>query len=583
MNPNQSIYSTGNLIDNNNDGALNGSSIDPGGGGTVLTAPWSPLSTNVTVYSTAGAYHYDVSLAGALPYDQLDSLIISQIKTLGNGPAGTGAGTAGPGGGLYYDQTSTGLGNNGYGVLNGGTAPLDTDQDGMPDYWEEALGSNPNVADSLTPGTGGYTRLENYLNWLAGPHAVVSKNSFGDVDLRQYTGGFTNASPIYSTFAPTNGAVTLLVDGHTARFTPTANFSGLGSFNFSVRANDGSAMTNIVGVLTTATGLPRNLIWRGDGVTNNWDSQSTNWLNGAIPVTFNSGDTVTLDGSGSNNPAINLVGVLQPAAVTVAANQNYTFGGSGSLGGVMSLAKSGTGILTIGTSNTFTGGTTVSAGTLQVNNPSGSATGTNQVLVASGATLSGNGIIGGPTAFDDGAILAPGNGSGTLTISNELDLSDLTVLQFGLGTNSGKVVVSGNLVLGGLLNITDLGGFGAGTYTLMTCGGALSGTLPVIGSKPSGYRVTVNTNTAGQVRLVVQVQTPPVFGNIVILNDAVVFGGSGGPANVPYYVLTSTNIALPVANWTRLLTNYFDPSGNFTVTNPVNPGFAQSYFLLQLP
>ena len=585
---NQSIYYTGNLYDSNSDGALNGSITTPdwyqgGSGGTVLSAPWSPITTNVPTYGTVSAFRIAISRAGALPRDQVDDLVISQMKTLGNGPTGAGAGTAGPDGSLYTSQTQTGLGNNGYGFITGGTAPLDTDQDGLPDYWEQALGSDPNVADSLTPGTGGYTKLENYVNWLAGPHAVVSKNSFGDVDLRQYTGGFTNASPVYGAFSATNGTVALQADGHTARFTPTANFSGLGSFNFSVRANDGSAMTNTVGVLTTATGLPRNLIWRGDGVTNNWDSQSTNWLNGANPVTFNSGDTVTFDGSGSNNPAINLVGLLQPASVTVAANQNYTFGGSGSLGGVMSLAKSGAGILTIGTSNTFTGGTTVSAGTLQVNNPSGSATGTNQVLVAGGATLSGNGIIGGPTTFDDGAILAPGNGGGTLTISNELDLSDLTVLQFGLGTNSGKVVVSGNLVLSGLLNITDLGGFGAGIYTLMTCGGALSGTLPVIGSKPSGYSVTVNTNTAGQVRLVVQGQTPPVFGNIVILNDAVVFGGSGGPANVPYYVLTSTNIALPVANWTRLLTNYFDPSGNFTVTNPVNPGFAQSYFLLQLP
>ena len=171
MNANQTIYSSGNLIDNNNNGLLNGSSIDPGGGGAVLPAPWSPLSTNTTVYPTAGAYRYDTSFAGALPYDQLDSLIISQIKTLGNGPAGTGAGTAGPDGSLYYDQTSTGLGNNGYGVLNSGAAPPDSDGDGMPDYWEIAMGLNPNNANDATNLTlSGYTQIEIYLNWLAGPH-----------------------------------------------------------------------------------------------------------------------------------------------------------------------------------------------------------------------------------------------------------------------------------------------------------------------------------------------------------------------------------------------------------------------------
>ena len=88
MNANQSIYSTGNLLDNNNDGSLNGSSIDPGGGGTVLSLrrgqAYRPMRRCIR---QRARIDYDVSLAGALPHDQLDSLIISQIKTLGNGTA----------------------------------------------------------------------------------------------------------------------------------------------------------------------------------------------------------------------------------------------------------------------------------------------------------------------------------------------------------------------------------------------------------------------------------------------------------------------------------------------------------------
>ena len=460
MNANQTIYSSGNLRDNNNDGTLNGSPISPGGGGTVLTAPWSPLSTNVTVYSTAGGYRYDVSLAGALPYDQLDSLIISQIKTLGNGPTGTGAGTAGPGGGLYYDQTSTGLGNNGYGVLNGGIAPLDSDQDGMPNYWEQALGSNPNVADSLTPGTGGYTKLENYLNWLSGPHAVASRNSFVDVDLRQYTGGFNNSSPVFATFSPTNGTVVLLGDGHTAEFTALGNFSGLGSFNFSVRANDGSAMTNTVVVLVTATGAAQNLTWRGDGAINNWDTSSTNWLSGTNLVTFGAGDIVTFDDTSSNTLAINLVGSLTPASVTVAANQNYAFAGNGSLAGAIPLSKSGAGILTIGTSNTFTGGTFVQGGTVVMGNASANVygLGTGTVTLGDGTRLN---------LFDAGASTDAG------TLPNNLVVSGNTTLELPERGGAGGTTLTGsgtfNLIthyVRGTLNY-DCSGF-SGTLSVYT-------------------------------------------------------------------------------------------------------------------
>src|SRR5215468_38309 len=156
MNANQSIYSSGNLRDSDNDGILGGNPTTPGGGGTVLSSPWSPLTTAVPTFTPAAAFRYDVSCAGAWPRDQVDDLVVSQIKTLGNGPTGTGPGTAGPDGGLYTHQSQTGLGNSGYGILNGGPAPLDSDQDGLPDFWEIATGSNPIAFDSLSLTPGGY-------------------------------------------------------------------------------------------------------------------------------------------------------------------------------------------------------------------------------------------------------------------------------------------------------------------------------------------------------------------------------------------------------------------------------------------
>jgi autotransporter-associated beta strand protein len=1261
---NQSMYFTGNLYDSDRNGALGGSTTVPlpgyQGGGTILTAPWSTWTTNVPVFSQVSAYRMAISQTGALPRDEMDTLLLGQIKALGNGPTGTGAGTAGPNGGLYTSQTQTSLGNNGYGTIVGGAPPIDSDGDGLPDFWEAAVGldsNNPNDSTNLT--LSGYSQLELYLNWLAGPHVVANNTNVVNVDLSQYASGFTNVNPVYTVSAALNGSVSLLLDGHTARFVTVNNYVGQSSFVFTVAGSDGSHMTNTVGLVISSVPPPQDLTWRGDGVANIWDvGTNADWLNGTSVATFNAGDTVTFDDSGSNAPAINLTGTLKPSSVTVAANRNYTFSGSGVLGGAMSLIKSGSGTLTLDTannygggtvvlggtvvigsgadvgsgtvtldggtltstygpttaynlggvvnapstgtlnlsprmtingisgggvlnlsvsgtpfnyenlngaaysgftgtlnvtgtvpgalltanfnggafdgnlsgallnldnvtlqgrhnssgntltigalsgtvtsslggsgyagnetivigglnldttfaggifngvavtmvnksgtgtltlsgtssftgglninagtvlvngstsagtvnvpaagtlggsgsiggpvtlqsgaslkpagtlttvgnltlnsaklyfdladvttigggvndlisisggtltlsgtstifpnylngaltngtytlisggnstagstanlawsgptgarqtvslntstpgivllnvsgslpaslvwqgtngnnwdltttnwlnvvaadkffnvdsvlfndsstngnvtvvgavqpgsivvsnsttsytfsggnitggssllkygsglltvsssnsfsggavinggtiqfandfansnglgtgtitlnggtlsmydnattynssywnvivptnatgtlnadsrcnlygsltgggtlnfhvpyvrtslcgdwsafagsinvtgggefrvlnfsgypnaeislsnnvtadfqgavdpngttlqigalsgvsssfllggptagnvftwqiggqntdatfsgaigeqatntitaiekigrgvwtlagSNSFVGGMTVSAGTLQVNNATGSATGTNQVFVASGATLSGNGIIGGLTAFDDGATLAPGTGTGTLTISNELDLSDQTVLQFGLGTAGDKVVVSGNLTLGGLLNITTAGGFGAGTYTLFTYGGALTMGNISIASAPAGYNYTLTTNTPGQVQLIVQLPAPPVFGGINLNGGNLVFSGTGGAANATFYLLGATNLETPLTNWTRLLTNQFDGSGNFNVTNVLDTNAPQDFYLLEVP
>jgi len=116
MNTGQSVYSNGNLLDSNNDGTLNGSTVNPSGV-TVLTSPWASTTNSLTTMTAAQAYTYVLSNAGDLPHDQLDSLVLSQVEKLGKGTSGTGSGTDGPGGGLYTSQTQTGLSNGGYGTL----------------------------------------------------------------------------------------------------------------------------------------------------------------------------------------------------------------------------------------------------------------------------------------------------------------------------------------------------------------------------------------------------------------------------------------------------------------------------------
>ena len=79
----------------------------------------------------------------------------------------------------------------------------------------------------------------------------------------------------------------------------------------------------------------------------------------------------------------------------------------------------------------------------------------------------------------------------------------------------------------------------------------------------------------------VVVTARPVIGSISISANSLVFSGSGGVGSANYYLLGSTNLAMPSSNWTRLLTNQFDNSGNFNFTNPFGTN-TQSFYQLQL-
>ncbi|MGH7992538.1 MAG: glycoside hydrolase family 28 protein, partial [Limisphaerales bacterium] len=102
-------------------------------------------------------------------------------------------------------------------------------------------------------------------------------------------------------------------------------------------------------------------------------------------------------------------------------------------------------------------------------------------------------------------------GGSTLIVSNNFTLFSTTVLNYLLGADPATVSVVGNLTLGGTLNLTNADGFTATNYTLFTCTGSLSGQT-TLGATPTafpGYTYRLDTNTVGQVKLVVAAPLPP--------------------------------------------------------------------------
>ena len=115
--------------------------------------------------------------------------------------------------------------------------------------------------------------------------------------------------------------------------------------------------------------------------------------------------------------------------------------------------KRGTGTTTFTGANTYTGGTFIHAGTLLVNNTTGSGTGSGEVTVNSGGTLGGLGAISGQVLVNNGGTLSPGNSPGRLNLNSSLMLSAGATLSIELG---GNVAGSGydQMMVGGALTLS---------------------------------------------------------------------------------------------------------------------------------
>ncbi|MGM9516181.1 putative Ig domain-containing protein, partial [Roseateles sp. DB2] len=217
-------------------------------------------------------------------------------------------------------------------------------------------------------------------------------------------------------------------------------------------------------------------------------------------------------------------GTVNLGANTLSAggdNSSTTF--SGAIGGTGGLTKQGTGALTLSGTNTFTGATTLSGGSLWVNGSVSSA-----VQAASGTTLGGSGTITGNVAVNSGATLAPGaNAIGTLTIQGDLALSGTLNAELAgttPGTQYDQVVVNGAVDLGGVggVALTSSGGFtGSGTFVLIVNDGADTFVNP--GSTAEGGSLSFGARTF---RLTYAGDS----GNDLVVkgNDTPVVGGLGG-------------------------------------------------------
>ena len=161
------VYQNGNLVDSNVNTTRDGTDLGWGAfvnWNGVTTSPFPAADENGSPfsYATTGsadsadiAYQKMIASVGAFPWARTttDQRLINEVLT-NTGVSGQTA-----------PNTTEWNAINAQ-AMTSRPAGWDTDNDGMPNWYETLRGYNPSAADNNTLATDGYTRLEHYLQYL---------------------------------------------------------------------------------------------------------------------------------------------------------------------------------------------------------------------------------------------------------------------------------------------------------------------------------------------------------------------------------------------------------------------------------
>jgi len=257
-------------------------------------------------------------------------------------------------------------------------------------------------------------------------------------------------------------------------------------------------------------------------------------IGGTNALTFTG--AVTLNGNDATGSYTNRTFQVTNTALT-------TFSGVVSDSGIgFGLTKTGSGILALNNIETYTGSTSVSNGTLQIN---GTLNGSSVVNVCSNGILAGTGIINGPVSIQRGGLLAPGTASmGTLTLRSNLDLAgNMKIRVDRSGFTSDKAIVSGplNNTGAGTVIVTNTGETLRAGDTFILFNKAVTGGGNL---KVAGAGVAWNNQLGIDGTIIVASTNPPIMGT-ALSGSTLTLSWPGYPG----WLLQSNSVSLTATNW----------------------------------
>jgi autotransporter-associated beta strand protein len=245
--------------------------------------------------------------------------------------------------------------------------------------------------------------------------------------------------------------------------------------------------------------------------------------------------------------------------------------------GTGGVEKDGPGILVLGGQNTYTGKTLVTGGGLTVNG----SIGTGPVQIGNG-TFGGTGVVMGPVVVGSGGTLLLGNPVGPLTINNSLVLLPGSITSVSIYPGSaGSAAVQGlsSITYGGTLLVQNLAGALSVGQTFSIFGSAAAGGSFSQIKPPPGPGLAWQFDAATGQITVVPAAFQPVFFSINMAGKNLTVQVIGGPPGLNGHLISTTDLGLPMTEWTQVSENVFDGSGGFTSTIDTSADAAsQRYF-----
>ncbi len=423
------IQNDGNLTINRNNAVVQG--VDFGGGYLTGAGSFTQAGSGTTTFSVGNSYAGTTTVSAG-------KLVVSSDQT------GTGATSVGDGAALGIN-TSAG-------------------------QWQPT---------TLTLGTSTGCTLE--FNNIANAGTTTAPLNPGSVTRN---GSVTvNVKSISGAIAVGGSGYPLLgnIAGSTAGYTLGTQPPGVSGH----LATSGTTLTFVVDTVSD--------IWNAAAPGGNWDIATTaNWTGNAVnnsPVnTYKDGDSVLLNDTVAGPQAVTLAAPVTPGQVNVdntATDYAVISSGANLIGGATALAKSGTGALTLSGPNTYSGGTTLSAGQLNIND---------------GGSSSANSAIGtGPLTIKGGTLGNTGSGDVTLPPNNaQYWNGDFAYAGAGnnLNLGTGPVTPNASRQINVSANTLTVGGvIGGGAIALTKTG---NGTLILSGANTFSGGTTLS---AGQLNL----------------------------------------------------------------------------------